>query len=183
MIKAILFDFDHVLSLEPEANKEQEKWYSEYLKAEMYRKENLINMDKSFKKFKFSKDKIEKCLKARTELRVPNKDAFDLIEKAAIYGIQSYIGTNAPPIALEKWFKTYPKLKKHFSGIYYPETFDHTRKPQPEFFIQSLKQIKIWPHQVAFYDDKIQNVMGASQAGLRGFHYRGGPFRTSYSKS
>jgi FMN phosphatase YigB (HAD superfamily) len=181
MIKAILFDFDHVLGDEPIATAEQEKWYDEYIKAEVLRKETLITMDESFKKLKFSKGKIEKCLKARNELRVPNKLAFDLIDKASLHGIKSFIGTNAPPIAIDRWLDTYPKLKKRFSGVFCPESFDQIRKPKPEFFIQSLKMMKLWPHEVAFYDNKMQNVMGAAKAGLRAFHYCGGRFRTSYS--
>jgi FMN phosphatase YigB (HAD superfamily) len=136
-------------------------------------------MKESFNKLEFSDYKIKKCYKARNELRIPNKNAFDLIEKASFYGIRSYIGTNAPPEVMGKWFRTHSSLKKHFEDIFCPESFDQIRKPKPEFFIQSLKQMKLWPHEVAFYDDKLQNVLGATQAGLRAFHYRGGKFQTS----
>jgi glucose-1-phosphatase len=45
------------------------------------------------------------------------------------------------------------------------------RKPDPEIYRQALQLAGMRPEESLFVDDVLQNVLGARQAGLQGFHF------------
>jgi glucose-1-phosphatase len=80
-----------------------------------------------------------------------------------------YLFSNTNPMHRAFWVSRYRELLKPFSTVFCSCDVG-MRKPAPEAFLRVADLIGIPPARIAFFDDLAENVQGAREAGLVGFH-------------
>jgi glucose-1-phosphatase len=73
--------------------------------------------------------------------------------------------TNAPHVAVFK--TTLAGLFSRFERVFYSHEMA-TRKPEPQIYLRVLEHLATPAAQVAFVDDRAENVVGAEAVGMRG---------------
>ncbi len=86
---------------------------------------------------------------------------------ASVMPLYLFSNTNALHHAF--WSREYSSLLAHFSMIFCSHQLG-ARKPSPDVFRKVANTIAVAPGRLAFFDDLPENVDGARQAGLVGFH-------------
>ncbi|HET6493156.1 MAG TPA: HAD-IA family hydrolase [Burkholderiales bacterium] len=86
---------------------------------------------------------------------------------ASVMPLYLFSNTNALHHAF--WSREYCSLLEHFSMIFCSHQLG-ARKPSPAVFRKVADAIAVAPCRLAFFDDLPENVDGARQAGLIGFH-------------
>ncbi len=86
---------------------------------------------------------------------------------ASVMPLYLFSNTNALHHAF--WSREYRSLLEHFSMIFCSHQLG-ARKPSPDVFRKVAEAIMVPPGRLAFFDDLLENVAGARQAGLVGFH-------------
>jgi putative hydrolase of the HAD superfamily len=80
-----------------------------------------------------------------------------------------YLFSNTNALHQAFWSREYRSLLEHFSMIFCSHQLG-ARKPSPDVFRKVANAIAVAPSRLAFFDDLPENVDGARQAGLVGFH-------------
>lgn len=98
----------------------------------------------------------------------PREGMHELLQAlASTFPLYLFSNTNALHHAY--WSAHYRELLQHFSRIFCSHELG-IRKPSPEAFRQIAEIVGVAPSRLAFFDDTAENVEGAHQAGLLGFH-------------
>jgi HAD superfamily hydrolase (TIGR01509 family) len=85
--------------------------------------------------------------------------------------IPVYAFSNSNPAHEMYWSKRYARLLSHFKEIYVSSTIG-LRKPDAEAFEYVVKAIGVPSERIAFFDDNLQNVVGARHCGLQAVHVK-----------
>jgi putative hydrolase of the HAD superfamily len=86
---------------------------------------------------------------------------------ASVMPLYLFSNTNALHHAF--WSREYRNLLEHFSMIFCSHQLG-ARKPSPAVFRKVADAVAVAPRRLAFFDDLPENVAGAREAGLVGFH-------------
>lgn len=100
------------------------------------------------------------------------------IEKALIehvdvlreQGIRCYVATNQEKHRA-KYMLEDMSFKDHFDGLYASAHLG-AKKPDFEFFNKILKELKVSPAEVLFWDDSAGHIKAASEVGMNAEHYK-----------
>jgi putative hydrolase of the HAD superfamily len=91
--------------------------------------------------------------------------ALGLIEQVRTH-VPCFALTNTSPSHQAVWSTAYPRVVGAFERIYASHELG-MRKPEPAAFRHVVDAIGAEPGRVLFFDDSLENVQGAEQAGLR----------------
>ena len=80
-----------------------------------------------------------------------------------------YLFSNTNPMHRAYWTARYRKLLTPFSAVFCSCDLG-VRKPAPEAFLRVADLIGVPADRIAFFDDLAENVAGAREVGLAGFH-------------
>lgn len=80
-----------------------------------------------------------------------------------------YLFSNTNALHHAYWSAEYKQLLQHFSAVYCSHQV-RARKPAAEAFRIVAERIGLPPARIAFFDDLLENVEGAREAGMVGFH-------------
>lgn len=79
-----------------------------------------------------------------------------------------YVFTNTNPAHRTFWQSRYENMLARFAGVFCSCDLG-ARKPSAEAFLEVCKRIGMAPSRIGFFDDRLENVLGARQAGLNAF--------------
>jgi len=83
------------------------------------------------------------------------------------YRLAGFSNTNS--LHKVAWESKFTDILSQLEEVYCSHTLGH-RKPDPESFEVVVRQLGVLPEEVVFIDDRIENVMGALQVGLKAIH-------------
>lgn len=101
----------------------------------------------------------------------PDEEVLEAVQALRQKGIEAYLATDQEKYRAEYLIKDL-KFNEKFDGFWF--SYDlKVSKAKPEFFQEILRRwdMKYQPHEVAFWDDDMENVEAAKQAGLDAHFY------------
>ena len=66
----------------------------------------------------------------------------------------------------------FPELPSLFGEHLYVSAEFNCQKPLPEIYLRVCQRLEVEPHRAMMVDDRLENVSGAQQAGLKGHHFQ-----------
>ncbi len=99
-----------------------------------------------------------------------------LIQQLHESGYTLHVLSNIGAESCERLRRKFADVFNNFSFIMTSDPVDHkgklVRKPDPQFFTDYLEKIKAEPGDVAFVDDRIENVEAAHSRGMHAIHFK-----------
>ncbi|MEO8023423.1 HAD family phosphatase [Polaromonas sp.] len=83
-----------------------------------------------------------------------------------------YAFTNSNPVHQAAWSAMFPAVVQAFDRIFVSSDMG-CRKPERQAFEHIVREIKVDPQAILFFDDLAENIAGAQGAGLQAVHVRG----------
>lgn len=80
-----------------------------------------------------------------------------------------YALTNSNAAHQKVWARDYAEILAPFGRVFVSSEMGW-RKPQPEAFLQVAQEIGVLPEQILFFDDTLENIVGAQAVGLQTVH-------------
>jgi putative hydrolase of the HAD superfamily len=187
MIKAVVFDYGKVISFPPEPQVMERLASMAGVGAEVF--EPLLwglrgEYDRGtisareyygrlLARLKVSRD--EKTIEAMIELdwrswKNLNPGTVRLMEEVKAAGFVLGILSNMPHDFLSFARKNFPLFSLPDVGLFSCEV--HLIKPEAAIYQEFLSRVKLPPEEVAFFDDTMDNVKSAADAGIRAFLWK-----------
>lgn len=114
-------------------------------------------------KIPFSNDLMDELHSVYLNSFIPYPQTNDVLqvlsEKYEVYVLSNFVGSWADHI-FEKF-----DLKKYYTGIIISSDLG-CRKPEPQIYLKAVEIAKATPEECLFFDDRINNIKGAQDAGL-----------------
>lgn len=79
--------------------------------------------------------------------------------------------------------KIAPRLKDIFGTDIFASAELHSRKPDAEVYVSLCHKMNVNPNQALMIDDKLENIIGAQKAGLKGYCYQNSKNFITYLQS
>lgn len=182
-IKAVVFDFGGVLSVQPPpmaykelsklsgfAIQKIKKYNSSYeIKFEKGKITSEAFFSRLSKFLKIPEKKVKKIWSLREEKSFKNKALYRLAKQIQESGFKIAILSNTNP--------GHEEIHRRKNNYYPFRTVllscrIGSQKPEPQAYRILLKKLKVKPHECVFIDDVKKHVLGAKKIGMYGIHYK-----------
>lgn len=186
MIKNIVFDMGNVLldynpevSLSMYVNDDKDR---NIIRKELFggkewllRDRGVMTDDEAFESIKKRVDKrlwkpLRDCLDNWQICMKPLPGAIEFVEKMRVDGYKIFILSNASTLFYE-YFPNFKPLE-YFDGIVISADV-HMLKPEKEIYNYFLEKYELNPEECIFIDDRLDNVQGAIDAGMKAVRFKG----------
>ena len=186
LIKALLFDLGGVV-IDVDFNQVFTKWaiFSNRGIEEIRSKFSLDHFYKSHEKGEIDISEYFSSLRKTLGIDISDfqfEEGWNSIFKAEIDGISEllkiakeklplYAFTNSNRVHEKVWSKKFSQTLSHFQTVFTSSDIG-MRKPDPEAFQFVANSIGIELSEIIFYDDSIENIIGARNVGLNVVHVK-----------
>lgn len=185
-IKALLFDLGGVV-IDIDFNRVFAQWakYSDSSANQIKSKFTFDHHYEAHERGEISSQAYFDSLRNSLDIDIPDaafEDGWNFIFKGEFPGISTllnrlkdtyplYAFTNSNPVHQSVWSKKYAKTLSHFQVVYNSSDIGK-RKPEPEAFEFIAESIGVKLYEMIFFDDSIENIIGARKVGLNTVHVR-----------